>query len=80
MPSVLRLYATLPAGVGKRVHINKIKYKQTLTTEKIKINLSVAYATQKLKPHLLRTQRLKVLPLKPGVGQYIAILLSLIHI
>ena len=29
--------------------------------------------TQKLKSHLLRTQSLKVLPLKPGVGQYIAI-------
>ena len=28
---------------------------------------------QKLKSHLLRTQSLKVLPLKPGVGQYIAI-------
>ena len=29
--------------------------------------------TQKLKSHLLRTQSLKVLPLKPGVYQYIAI-------
>ena len=29
--------------------------------------------TQKLKSHLLRTQSLKVLPLNPGVGQYIAI-------
>ena len=29
--------------------------------------------TQKLKSHLLRTQSLKVFPLKPGVGQYIAI-------
>ena len=29
--------------------------------------------TQKLKSHLLRTQTLRVLPLKPGVGQYIAI-------
>ena len=28
--------------------------------------------TQKLKSHLMRTQSLKVLPLKPGVGQYIA--------
>ena len=28
---------------------------------------------QKLKSHLLRTQSLEVLPLKPGVGQYIAI-------
>ena len=28
--------------------------------------------TQKLKSHLLRTQSLKVLTLKPGVGQYIA--------
>ena len=29
--------------------------------------------TQKLKSHLLRTQSWQVLPLKPGVGQYIAI-------
>ena len=29
--------------------------------------------TQKLKSHLARTQSLNVLPLKPGVGQYIAI-------
>ena len=28
--------------------------------------------TQKLKSHLMRTQSLKVLPLKPGLGQYIA--------
>ena len=28
--------------------------------------------TQKLRSHLLRTQSLEVLPLKPGVGQYIA--------
>ena len=29
--------------------------------------------TQKLKSHLVRTQSLNVLPLKPGVSQYIAI-------
>ena len=29
--------------------------------------------TQKLKSHLMRTQSLNILPLKPGVGQYIAI-------
>ena len=29
--------------------------------------------TQKLKSHLVRTQSLNVLPLKPGVGQYVAI-------
>ena len=28
---------------------------------------------QKLKSHLVRTQSLNVLPLKPGVGQYIAV-------
>ena len=28
---------------------------------------------QKLKSHLVRTQSLNVLPLKPGVGQYVAI-------
>ena len=34
--------------------------------------------TQKLKSHLVRTQSLKVLPLKSGVGQYIAIHATLI--
>ena len=35
--------------------------------------LSGELRTQKLKSHLVRTQNLNVLPLKPGVGQYIAI-------
>ena len=34
---------------------------------------SVELRTQKLKPDLVRTQSLNVLPLEPGVGQYIAI-------
>ena len=34
--------------------------------------------TQKIKSHLMRTQSLNVLPLKPGVGQYIAIHATLI--
>ena len=34
--------------------------------------LSGELRTQKLKSHLLRTKSLKFLPLKPGVGQYIA--------
>ena len=29
--------------------------------------------TQKLKSHLVRTQSLNILPLRPGVGQYVAI-------
>ena len=33
--------------------------------------------TQKLKSHLVRTQSLNVLPLKPGVGHYIAIYATL---
>ena len=28
---------------------------------------------QKLKSHLVRTQNLNILPLKPGVGQYVSI-------
>ena len=32
---------------------------------------------QKLKSHLMRTQSLKVVPLKPGVGQCIAMLATL---
>ena len=34
---------------------------------------SAELRTQKLKSHLVRTQSLNVLPLKPEVGQYIAI-------
>ena len=34
--------------------------------------------TQKLKSHLVRTQSLNVLPLKPGVGQYIVYMLRLL--
>ena len=37
------------------------------------ISRSGELQTQKLKSHLVRTQCLNVLPLKPGVGQYIAI-------
>ena len=33
--------------------------------------------TQKFKSHLVRTQSLNVLPLKPGVGQYIAMYATL---
>ena len=36
------------------------------------ISRSGELRTQKLKSHLMRTQSLKVLPLKPGVGQHIA--------
>ena len=36
-------------------------------------NRSGELRTQKLKSHLVRTQSLNVLSLKPGVGQYIAI-------
>ena len=45
--------------------------------DKLRISLvfprSGELRTQKLKSHLVRTQSLNVLPLKPGVGQYIAI-------
>ena len=34
---------------------------------------SVELQTQKLKSHLVRTKSLRVFPVKPGVGQYIAI-------
>ena len=37
------------------------------------LNASGELRTQKLKSHLVRTQSLKILPLKPGVGQYMAI-------
>ena len=37
-----------------------------------KFSCSGELRTQKLKSHLVKTQSLNVLPLKPGVGQYIA--------
>ena len=37
------------------------------------LNCSGELRTQKLKSHLVRTQSLNILPLKPGVGQYIVI-------
>ena len=40
-------------------------------------HLSGELQSQKLKSHLVRTQSLNVLLLKPGVGQYIAILATL---
>ena len=43
----------------------------------IHVSLKGKLRTQKLKSHLVRTQILNVLPLKPGVGQYIAIHASL---
>ena len=39
----------------------------------LKVPRSGELRTQKLKSHLMRTQSLKILPLKPGVGQYKAI-------
>ena len=41
------------------------------------ISRSEELRTQKLKSHLMRTQSLNVLPLKPGVGHYIAIYATL---
>ena len=42
-------------------------------TNKIKSSCSRELRTQKLKSQLVRTQSLNLLPLKPGVGQYIAL-------
>ena len=44
-----------------------------MTPTRYSVPLSGELRTQKLKSHLVRTQSLNVLPLKPGVGQYIAI-------
>ena len=39
----------------------------------LRITRSGELRTQKLKSHLMRTQNLKVLPSKPGIGHYIAL-------
>ena len=44
----------------------------TLTSSATLMPLLGELQTKKLKSHLMRTQSFKVLPLKPGVGQYIA--------
>ena len=54
----------------KTIPINHHYYQSTFTSFYFR---SEKLWTQKLKSHLLRTQSLMVLPLKPGVSQYIAI-------
>ena len=51
-------------------HMNKIIYVLVFVTLAPRIG---ELRTQKLKSHLVRTQSLNVLPLKPGVGLYLAI-------
>ena len=64
--SFFRVKKTWPPGVNN-----------TSEAEKNGSDLSIPrigeLRTQKLKSHLVRTQSLNVLPLKPGVGQYVAI-------
>ena len=43
-----------------------------MVSETGRVSRSGKLRTQKLKPHLVRTQNLNVFLLKPGVGQYIA--------
>ena len=48
-------------------------YKYSYNQRLLLLPRSGELRTQKLKSHLVRTQSLNVLPLKPGVGEYIAI-------
>ena len=62
------VYVTVSSKTTNIIHYvsstTKIKYYKTTPC-------SGELRMQKLKSHLVRTQSLNVLPLKPGVGQYI---------
>ena len=61
---------------GAHIPLLKVKLKQELPAYfqvSCRVTRSGELQTQKLKSHPVRTQSLNVLPLKPGVGQYIAI-------
>ena len=70
-PSALKLCINFGCGTRKCPQILIYCIRISLST--FSVPPSGDMRTQKLKSHLLRTQRFKVLPLKPEVGQCIAI-------
>ena len=60
----LRIYSSCTISLSLYIYIYTYIY-TTPRNRKLR--------TQKLKSQLVRTQSLNVLPLKPGVGQYVAI-------
>ena len=62
-----------PLGQGTKLNYEHTAYHvKKNKTHGIKVGRSRELRTLKLKSHLIRTQSLCVLPLKPGVGQHIA--------
>ena len=57
------------SGVGRDIHSLTLSIQHFLRPPRPR---SGELPTQKLKSHLTRTQSLKVLPLKLGIGQYMA--------
>ena len=71
----------MPPDLNTRVRDTKTAKRSTAGDPSPSISMAKEYPgidssgelrTQKLKSHLVRTQSLNVLPLKPAVGQYIA--------
>ena len=73
--SCLLLYSHTPPACRCAVSYTSSVCRCTLSSHLVCLSQprSGEQRTQKLKSHLVRTQSLNVLPLKPGVGQYIAI-------
>ena len=70
MPCMLRLLPGISSLLISTLPVHSTAFSfQSLS----RVFRSGELQTQKLKSHLMRTQSLNILPLKPGVGQYIAI-------
>ena len=70
--STLRLTNTACAFLARHETLSRRWWSQSLSAS-LATPRSGELRTQKFKSHLVKTQSLKILPLKPGVGQYKAI-------
>ena len=75
LPTLFTLFLRLFLSYGPFICISFNKFSRQLSVFSLcsPSPLSEELRTQTLKFHLVRTQSLNVLPLKPGVGLYIAI-------
>ena len=69
MPSMLHLLPGISSSLISTPPVHSLAFSQNLSCF---FFLRWLLRTQKLKSHQMRRQRLKILPLKSGVGQYIA--------
>ena len=68
---LLSLSGSLSLAVRLEVHLSLLAVRLEVHAS-LCLPLSGELWMQKLKSHLVRTQSLNILPLKPGVGRYIA--------